>query len=132
MTLRTISGSAIDCVLPWKAIVGESPVWHATEQRLYWIDIQGKQVHRFDPVSKRNESFLLPEIVTCIAMRAKGGLILTLKKSFAFFDPATNHLERYRMSKKTCHPTGSTTVNAIPRGASGQARWMLQMAETFR
>lgn len=89
-----ISGEDIECVLQWDAIVGESPVWHPQEQRLYWIDIQGKQVHRFDPESKANKSFLLPEIVTCIALRAQGGLILTLEKSFAFFDPATNHLQR--------------------------------------
>lgn len=93
MNSRVISGSTIECVLPWKATVGESPVWHPDEQRLYWIDIQGRQIHRFDPITRHNESFTLPEIVTCIQLRAKGGLILTLKKNFAFFDPDSNRLE---------------------------------------
>ena len=93
MSTRIISGTAIECILPSQAIVGESPVWHPGQQRLYWIDIQGKMVHRFDPRSRNNESFPLPEIVTCIQLRSTGGLVLTLKKQFAFFDPDANHLE---------------------------------------
>lgn len=94
MSHRLISGSEIECILQWEATVGESPVWHPAEQRLYWIDIQGKKIHRFDPATKLNETFPLPEIVTCIALRARGGLVLTLKKDFAFFDPATGQLEK--------------------------------------
>jgi sugar lactone lactonase YvrE len=63
-------------------------VWSGREHRLYWIDIQRKQLHRFDPATSTNESFDLPEIVTGIALRESGGLILTLRKHFAFFDPA--------------------------------------------
>ena len=94
MTSRIISGSSIECVLHSDATVGESPVWHIAEQRLYWIDIQGKQIHRFDPATRTDESFELPEIVTCIQLRAKGGLVLTLKKHFAFFNPDSNHLQK--------------------------------------
>jgi sugar lactone lactonase YvrE len=94
MNVHTISGSAIECVLPYEAIVGESPVWHPGEQRLYWIDIQGKQIHRFNPRTRENESFPLPEIVTCIQLCSTGGLVLTLKKNFAFFDPGAQHLEK--------------------------------------
>ncbi len=94
MRAKIISGSDIECVLPFAAIVGESPVWHPAEKRLYWIDIQGKQIHRFDPGTHRNESFALPEIVTCIQLRSTGGLVLTLKKQFAFYNPDMNRLER--------------------------------------
>ena len=92
--IQTISGTTIECVLPFEAIVGESPVWHPGQQRLYWIDIQGKKIHRFDPRTRDDESFSLPEIVTCIQLRAQGGLVLTLKKNFAFFDPDTNRLDK--------------------------------------
>ena len=94
MSVSTISGESIRCVLPWEAIVGESPVWRPEEQSLYWVDIQNKQIHRFDPSSGGNQTFHLPEIVTCIALRAAGGLVLTLKKHFATFDTATLKLER--------------------------------------
>lgn len=94
MNVKTIAGSAVECILPYQAIVGESPVWHSGQQRLYWIDIQGKQIHRFNPRTRTNESFSVPEIVTCIQLRASGGLVMTLKKDFALFDPDTDRLER--------------------------------------
>jgi sugar lactone lactonase YvrE len=94
MTVQTLSGDALRCVLPWEATVGESPVWSVSEQRLYWIDIQKQCVHRFDPVSGRNRTFALPEIVTSVALRASGGLVLTLEKNFVTFDPSTGNLEQ--------------------------------------
>ena len=81
-------------MLKWDAVVGESPLWHAGQRRLYWVDIQKKQVHRFDPVTARNETFDLPEIVTCLAFRERGGLLVTLRKDVAFFDPDAGRLER--------------------------------------
>ncbi len=94
MTVQTLSADALRCVLPWEATVGESPVWSGLEQRLYWIDVQKQCVHRFDPVSGRNRTFELPEIVTSVALRASGGLVVTLEKTLAMFDPATGTLER--------------------------------------
>ncbi len=94
MNPTIVSGTAIECVLPFEAMVGESPVWHPGEQRLLWIDIQGKKIHRFDPRTCKNESFALPEIVTCIQLCSSGGLVLTLKKNFAFFDPTAQHLQK--------------------------------------
>jgi sugar lactone lactonase YvrE len=93
MNPRIISGDDVRCVLPCDAIVGESPLWHMQERRLYWVDIQGKEVHRFDPATARNETFSLPDIVTCLAFRKQGGLVLTLRKNFAFFDPDSGKLE---------------------------------------
>ena len=94
MALLTIAGDDVRCVLKWDAIVGESPLWHPQERRLYWVDIQGKKVHRFDPATGKNETFDLPEIVTCLAFRKTGGLVLTLRRQFAFFDPDSGKLER--------------------------------------
>ena len=93
MEIPTLSGCDVRCVLKWDAIVGESPLWHPQERRLYWVDIQGKKVHRFDPESGRNETFKLPDLVTCLAFRKKGGLLLALRKEFAFFDPGSGKVE---------------------------------------
>ena len=92
--LQKSPAGTLTCVLRHKAIVGESPLWQQREKRLYWIDIQKKKLHRFDPVTGKNESFSLPEIITSFTFRKGGGLLLTLKKSFAFFDPDTGKLER--------------------------------------
>lgn len=59
--------------------VGESPFWHPTEQRLYWVDIDGKRVLRWDAASGARESWALPQEPGCIAPAASGGLVLALR-----------------------------------------------------
>ncbi len=39
------------CVLPAAAQLGECPVWSPDDARLYWVDIDGRAVHRFDPAT---------------------------------------------------------------------------------
>jgi sugar lactone lactonase YvrE len=126
MSVRTISGERVQCVLPWQAIVGESPVWRPEDQSLYWVDIQSKQIHRFHPASGANQTFDLPEIVTCIALRAAGGLVSTLRKHFAYFEPSTSKLDRLgevepnlphnRFNDGNCDPQGrfwAGTMDAV-------------------
>ena len=84
----------VTCVFSAQSQIGEGPWWSAAEQRLYWVDILGKQVHVFDPKGATNETHILPEIVTSVAPRRKGGLILTLRNHIAFFDPKLGTLER--------------------------------------
>jgi sugar lactone lactonase YvrE len=82
-----MSFGVVECVLKAEAVVGESPVWCVQEEALYWVDITGQKIHRFHPNSGRNDTFHLPQPVTCLALRRSGGLIVTLPKEFAFFDP---------------------------------------------
>ena len=136
-TVDAIDAGRIECVLPTKAIVGESPVWHAAERRLYWIDIQGRQIHRFDPATRVNESFDLPEIVTCIQLRRAGGLVLTLRKQFALYDPATGVLDRLssvepdlpgnRLNDGKCDPQGRLWA-----GTMDAKNWKAPSGHLFR
>jgi sugar lactone lactonase YvrE len=89
-----ISNSAkVECMVKAEAIVGESPVWSPHERVLYWVDITGQKIHRFNPKTAINNTFSLPELVTAVGLRKKGGLVLTLRKNFAFFDLETAALD---------------------------------------
>ena len=61
---------------------GESPFWHPQEQRLYWVDIPGKRVHRWHPESGTKETWELPQNPGSIAPAANGGLVLALNDGF--------------------------------------------------
>ena len=37
------------------AELGECPIWSEVEQKLYWIDIDGRAIHRFDPATGIDE-----------------------------------------------------------------------------
>lgn len=62
-------------------------MWSVSEQALYWTDNVGKRVHRFKPRSGHDDSFAVEHNVMDIGLRAGGTLVVTLAKSFAFYDP---------------------------------------------
>ena len=35
--------------------VGEGPMWHPMENRLYWVDIAGARMYRLDPATGQHE-----------------------------------------------------------------------------
>lgn len=76
-----------DCVVRSDATCGESPMWSTAEQALYWTDNLGRRLHRFDPALGRDEEFAVDSNVTDIVLRASGGLVVTLAKQLAFWDP---------------------------------------------
>lgn len=47
-------------------LLGEGPFWFPQEKRLYWLDIDGEKLHRFDPRKNRNETFELGTKVGCV------------------------------------------------------------------
>ena len=58
--------------------VGEGPVWDVAEQALYYIDILGKQVRRWDPSSGDHRMWDVPDLIGSMALRQKGGAIVAL------------------------------------------------------
>ncbi len=52
--------------------VGESPVWHAGEQALYWTDIPGRTLWRWNASTGHCDAWTLPEMAGCIAMTSGG------------------------------------------------------------
>lgn len=46
---------------------GESPVWHAAEQALYWVDIPARTLCRWRLDGEQYSRWLAPEMLACIA-----------------------------------------------------------------
>ncbi|MFM0668168.1 SMP-30/gluconolactonase/LRE family protein [Paraburkholderia sediminicola] len=57
------------------ASVGESPVWRANEQALYWVDIPAQKIVRLRIDSGERSEWLLPEKVACIAFDHRGTVL---------------------------------------------------------
>jgi len=80
----------VSCVCEAKAVLGEGPFWDVTDQRLYWVDIKGKRIHRLDPQTGRDDTWSTPEVIGSLAVRSGGGLVVALKSGLYFFDLATS------------------------------------------
>lgn len=80
----------LEHLLPAQNEVGETPIWIPGEQALYWIDIEGRRVHRYEPAAGAVKSFDLDVPVTALARRREGRWILTTKTGLSFWDSRTN------------------------------------------
>ncbi len=77
-----------------KAALAECPLWSVSEQKLYWVDISGRAINRFDPITGKNERWPMPAEPGCIALAASGGLVAALRDGFYRFNPADARLEK--------------------------------------
>ncbi len=82
-------------VLDARAMLGESPRWHAGEERLYWVDIERRELHRFDPVTGADEVRTFDVPVGCLALRRTGGLMLAMKDGLAALSDWTAEPEAF-------------------------------------
>jgi sugar lactone lactonase YvrE len=64
-----------EMVAPAEHAVGESPVWRAVEEALYWVDIPARRIHRLHAATGRRDSWKTEERVACIAFAADGSLV---------------------------------------------------------
>ena len=76
----------ITCVVDAKNKLGEVPVWDEREQALYWVDIEGKLLQRYQPATGDVKRWTMPERIACFALREQGGLIVAFASGFAFYD----------------------------------------------
>ena len=105
MSLHTVTA-----VLDDRMQVGECPLWHPTEQVLYWVDIEGKAIHRLDPASGAHQRWDMASEPSALAHRAGGGLLVTLRSGCAHFDPRDGSV-RAIASAPAPYDTATTRFN---------------------
>lgn len=66
------------------ALLGEGPVWVAAEQCLYWVDIKGHRLHRYDPTCQTAQSWSFPDNLAWVLPRLSGGLVAGTRHSIGF------------------------------------------------
>ena len=66
----------VDWVVPARALLGECPVWSEAEGLLYWVDIDGRAVHRFDPSTGDDEAKTILSRPGSLALTATPGRLL--------------------------------------------------------
>lgn len=71
--------ATIEMMVPPGAALGEGPVWDDEAHALWWLDILGHTVHRYDVASGHDDTFVVDGEVGMLALAADGGLILGIE-----------------------------------------------------
>lgn len=64
----------------YKCKVGESPVWHSGENRLYWTDITTGRLFWYEPATRRSSQCYQGRMVGGLTIQANGSLLLFMDK----------------------------------------------------
>jgi sugar lactone lactonase YvrE len=65
-----------ELIADYACVVGEAPLWHPFEKRLYWTDIDTGRLFRYDPATGQHENFYKGDPVGGFTIQADGALLL--------------------------------------------------------
>jgi xylono-1,5-lactonase len=87
--------SELRCLWAAGATLGEGTLWSPRRQALYWVDILGRQLHRYELATGAQKSWPFDEEISAVTERAsEPGLLVTLRSGFALFNTDTGTLKR--------------------------------------
>lgn len=70
----------LELIADYACEIGENPLWHPRERRLYWIDISNGRLFRYDPVTGEHEQCYQGRPVGGFTIQADGSLLLFMDR----------------------------------------------------
>lgn len=83
--------SEVECVWPVGAILGEGPVWSATERAIWFVDIKSPAIHRLDTVTGERRSWAAPSRCGFVLPTKAGWQVAGLKTGLHRFNAETGN-----------------------------------------
>ncbi len=123
--------SSIEALTTKSLPLGEGPCWHAGHQVLYWVNIDGKELHRFNPATGIDDVFPQEEMVGTVAPYGDDELLVALENKLIVFNPQDNSQRtltdfaadnaNLRSNDGKCDPMGRLWIGSLAiDGSNGQ------------
>lgn len=105
------------------ALLGEGAFWNYKTQELYWVDIEGRKLHRFEPSTKSNKTINLPSRIGTVVPYTASTAIVALEEGIYQVDLETHKLKVVsdiekemtfnRFNDGKCDPGGNLWVGSM-------------------
>jgi sugar lactone lactonase YvrE len=112
-----------EIILDAKARLGEGSFWNPQQKKLWWVDIEGKAFHIFNPDSGKDMKFDLGERIGTVVPDHKEGVIVALQNGIFRFEPDSEKLQlitnpiknkdNLRFNDGKCDPSGRFWVGTM-------------------
>lgn len=100
--------SELRCVWEAGATLGEGLCWSARSQSLWWVDILERKLFRYRPADGARGEWRFDEEISAVAERRDAaGLIVTLRRGFASFDPDAPGAVPHYLCRPVEEPAGN-------------------------
>ncbi len=106
-----------------EALLGEGAFWNYKTQEFYWIDIEGKKLHIYDPATKINRSHPTPSRIGTVVPRNAEWAVVALEDGVYLMNTTTGKLEIVsnveqemtinRFNDGKCDPNGNLWVGSM-------------------
>lgn len=113
----------VNVTIETKSKLGEGSFWDHHNQRLFWVDIEGKSVHIFDPATKKDKAFNTPSRVgTVVPMNSDEAVIAledgvyminTNNGDISLLSDVEAALTGNRFNDGKCDPNGNLWVGSM-------------------
>jgi len=123
-------GEKVEQIPNTSAILGEGSIWNGKEGVLWWIDIDGKKIHVYNPATNTNKEYQLDQMIGTIVPKKSGGALVALHRGFAHFDFATGKYtiisnpekdDAVRFNDGKCDPQGRFWAGTMEVAETGPA-----------
>jgi len=71
-----------------QALLGESPVWSAAEDCVWWVDVTGRRLLRSEAASGRTRVWRTPEEIGFVTLATGGRVVVGMESGLFLFDAA--------------------------------------------
>lgn len=85
--------------------VGEGPFWDEREQRLWWVDITGREVLAWRPGEAAARRWPMPDFPTAVMLREAGGAVVVLRDGVYLLDLGDGQVRPF------CRPEADRPAN---------------------
>lgn len=81
-----------ECVWPAGAVLGEGALWDEGRGQLWWVDIKGPALNRYDPANGARWSWMPPCRITALGLAGSDRLIASSDLGFVLVEPEAERL----------------------------------------